>query len=212
MIHSKIELLFKEGTHLPLIEKFYTIQGEGYNVGKAAFFIRIGGCDIGCKWCDSKYSWKYGINSLVKTEELATEIIKSGYKNVVVTGGEPLMYNLDIFTKLLKKNNIKTYLETSGTHNLSGVWDWISLSPKPHQPPKDIFFEIANELKVIIYDIPSDLEWAEINSKKVKDKTYLYLQPEWSRKEINTPKIADYIMKNTKWTLSVQLHKYIGLP
>ncbi len=212
MKNSDIDILFKKGTHLPLIEKFYTLQGEGFHVGKAAFFIRIGGCDIGCKWCDSKYSWRFGIDALVESEALAKEIIEAGYKDVVVTGGEPMMYNLDIFTEILKSNGIRTYLETSGTHPLSGKWDWVCLSPKPHQPPRSEFFAIANELKVIIYDIPSDFEWAELNSKKIIPGTHLYLQPEWSRRKINTPKVAEYIMKNPKWKLSVQLHKYIGLP
>ena len=151
-------------------------------------------------------------DSLVKAETLAGQILEQGYTDVVVTGGEPMMYNLDIFTEILKSNGVRTYLETSGTHPLSGKWDWVCLSPKPQQPPLSEFFAIANELKVIIYDIPSDFEWAELNAKKTIPGTHLYLQPEWSRRKINTPQVADYIMKHPKWKLSVQLHKYIGLP
>jgi len=209
---TDLNKLFAEGTHLPLIEKFYTLQGEGFHTGKAAFFIRIGGCDIGCRWCDSKYSWTFGRDTLVETEALANEIIESGHKDVVVTGGEPMMYNLDLFTGLLREAGIKTYLETSGTHPLTGKWDWICLSPKPHQPPLPEYFASAQELKVIIYDLDQDLEWAETNAKKVLKSTYLYLQPEWSRRKENTPKIIEYIKKHPEWKLSVQLHKYLGIP
>ena len=212
MNKDELNKLFEAGTHLPLIEKFYTLQGEGYHTGKAAFFIRIGGCDIGCRWCDSKYSWTFGRDTLIETEQLANEIIAAGHKDVVVTGGEPMMYNLDLFTDLLKKAGIKTYLETSGTHPLTGKWDWICLSPKPHQPPLSEYFASAQELKVIIYDPEQDLEWAEENANKVLDGTHLYLQPEWSRRKQNTPVIIEYIKKNPKWKLSVQLHKYIGIP
>ena len=203
--------LFSKGTYLPLIEEFYSLQGEGLHTGKAAYFIRIGGCDIGCRWCDSKYSWQYGRDSLIKTEDLVKKIANKGYKDVVVTGGEPMMYNLELFTSLLKKADITTYLETSGTHPITGIWDWICLSPKPQQPPLQKYFDIANELKVIIYDVPSDFEWAEQNAKKI-NTPHLFLQPEWSRRKENTPIIIDYIKKHPKWNLSVQLHKYIGIP
>ncbi len=203
--------LFSKGTYLPLIEEFYSLQGEGLHTGKAAYFIRIGGCDIGCRWCDSKYSWQYGRDSLIKTEDLVKKIANKGYKDVVVTGGEPMMYNLELFTSLLKKADITTYLETSGTHPITGIWDWICLSPKPQQPPLQEYFDIANELKVIIYDVPSDFEWAEQNAKKI-NTPHLFLQPEWSRRKENTPIIIDYIKKHPKWNLSVQLHKYIGIP
>ena len=212
MNKDELNKLFEAGTHLPLIEKFYTLQGEGFHTGKAAFFIRIGGCDIGCRWCDSKYSWTFGRDTLIETEQLADEIISAGHKDVVVTGGEPMMYNLDLFTNLLKKAGIKTYLETSGTYPLTGKWDWICLSPKPQQPPLSEYFASAQELKVIIYDPHQDLEWAEENAKKILDGTHLYLQPEWSRRKQNTPIIIEYIKKNPKWKLSVQLHKYIGIP
>jgi 7-carboxy-7-deazaguanine synthase len=212
MDKKELNKLFRAGTHLPLIEKFYTLQGEGYHTGKAAFFIRIGGCDIGCQWCDTKYSWTYGIDSLVESEKLAREIIENGYSDVVVTGGEPTLYNLDIFTSILKNNGVKTYLETSGTNPLTGKWDWICLSPKTNQPPLPEFFASAQELKVIIYNLQEDLQWAEENAKKVLDGTYLYLQPEWSRRKENTPQIIEYIKKNPKWKLSVQLHKYLGIP
>ena len=203
--------IFENGRKLPLIEDFYTLQGEGFHTGKAAYFIRIGGCDIGCYWCDTKYSWRADLNKLVSIEEIAAKAIQYPANSIVVTGGEPLMYNLDPLCNLLKKNNTKTFLETSGSHPLTGTWDWICLSPKPNNPPLPEILPLANELKIIIYE-EKDFLWAEKYAKLVSPKCHLFLQPEWSRRKINTPKIVEYIKNNPKWRLSLQTHKYIGIP
>ena len=203
--------IFENGRKLPLIEDFYTLQGEGYHTGKAAYFIRIGGCDIGCYWCDTKYSWRPDLNKLVSVEEIAAKAIKYPAKSIVITGGEPLMYNLDPLCAILKKNNIKTFLETSGSYQLTGKWDWICLSPKPNNPPLPEILPLANELKVIIYE-EKDFLWAEKYAKLVSPECHLFLQPEWSRHKINTPIIIEYIKNNPKWQLSIQTHKYLKIP
>jgi 7-carboxy-7-deazaguanine synthase len=200
-----------EGLRLPLVEEFFTLQGEGYHTGKAAYFIRLGGCDVGCNWCDSRFSWNPRLHPLVESETIIDHAVKSGTDSVVVTGGEPLKWNLDYLCRGLKNVNIKTYIETSGTFALSGKWDWICLSPKINMPPVDELFDVADELKVIIQD-ESDLVWAEICSKKVRSNCLLYLQPEWSRSEIIVPRIIEYIKRNPVWRLSLQVHKYIHIP
>ncbi len=208
---DEIKALYHDGKKLPLIEDFYTLQGEGFHMGRAAYFIRIGGCDIGCYWCDSKYSWRPDRDQLVDIETLVEKASSYPAKAIVVTGGEPLNYNLDPLCNLMKNNGITTYLETTGAYELSGQWDWICLSPKPNQPPKEEIIPLADELKVIIYE-DSDFEFAEHYANKVKPGTHLFLQPEWSRHKENTPKIVEYIKENPKWRISIQAHKFMKIP
>jgi 7-carboxy-7-deazaguanine synthase len=196
---------------LPLVEEFFSLQGEGYHTGKAAYFIRIGGCDVGCSWCDSRFSWNQNLHPLVKTDTIIEHAVNSGTDSVVVTGGEPLMWNLDYLCSEFKKKNINTFIETSGAYNLSGKWDWICLSPKKNMPPVPEICKIADELKVIIQD-KSDYEWAEKYSEMVSSRCILYLQPEWSRFEIIISEIVEYIKKNPKWRMSLQSHKYMHIP
>jgi len=203
--------IFENGRKLPLIQEFYTIQGEGYHTGKAAYFIRIGGCDIGCSWCDTKVSWNADLHTLANTDDIIEKAFLSEAKSIVVTGGEPLSYDLNYLSKKAKEKNLETFIETSGAYKLSGKWDWICLSPKKQKPPITSMYKNADELKVIIFE-DDDFLWAEECSKKVSEKCKLYLQPEWSTREINTPKIIEYIKKNPKWNLSVQLHKYLYIP
>jgi len=196
---------------LPLVEEFLTIQGEGYHSGKAAYFIRLGGCDVGCSWCDSKYSWNPDIHPPVSTEIIVSKAIASGIRSVVITGGEPLMWNLDILCEKLHSEGFTIYLETSGTCSLSGKYDWVCLSPKKNMPPLGDYFSLADELKVII-ESADDFAWAEENSKMVRKSCKLFLQPEWSKREQVMPLIVDYVLKNPKWIVSLQIHKYMHIP
>ncbi|TAE36629.1 MAG: 7-carboxy-7-deazaguanine synthase QueE [Sphingobacteriales bacterium] len=200
-----------DGTLLPLMEDFYTIQGEGFNTGKAAYFIRLGGCDVGCHWCDVKESWDATLHPLTATDTIVNNANKYPGKAVVVTGGEPLIYNLDYLTQALKKNNIKTFIETSGAYPLSGNWDWICLSPKKFKAPRPDILPHANELKVIVFN-KSDFAWAEEHAKMVGENCKLYLQPEWSKSNEITPLIIDYVMNNPQWEISLQTHKYLNIP
>lgn len=201
----------KEKSLLPLVEEFFTLQGEGYHTGKAAYFIRLGGCDVGCSWCDSRFSWNPKLHPMVSADEIIKNAIKSGTDSVVVTGGEPLMWNLDYLCSGLKRNKIKTFIETSGAYKLSGKWDWICLSPKQNMPPVDEICSIADELKVIIQD-SDDFDWAEKYRKMVNVDCRLFLQPEWGRFEKITPEIVSYIKKNPSWRISLQSHKYMHIP
>jgi 7-carboxy-7-deazaguanine synthase len=203
--------IVKDGFQLPLVEEFYSIQGEGYHTGKAAYFIRIGGCDVGCSWCDSRFTWDPDLHPLIETREIVSNAVGSGADSVVVTGGEPLMWNLDFLTSELKRNRICTYLETSGAYPLSGKWDWICLSPKRNMPPENEICRKADELKVIIEE-SRDLKWAEKYRNMVSDHCRLFLQPEWSRFESVIPEIVDYVRKNYKWRISLQVHKYMHIP
>jgi organic radical activating enzyme len=196
---------------LPLVEEFYTLQGEGHQAGRAAYFIRIGGCDIGCSWCDSRFAWNPRIHPLVDTDIIVSHAVDSGTDSVVVTGGEPLMWNLDYLCDGLKNKNIKTFIETSGAYPLSGTWDWICLSPKKNMPPLEDICLHANELKVIIQN-EEDFEWAEKYRFKVLPDCKLYLQPEWSRFEQITPVIVEFVKKNPVWRISLQIHKYMHIP
>lgn len=197
---------------IPLLEHFYSIQGEGYNTGKAAYFIRTGGCDLACHWCDSKEAWSPETHNYIDINKIIKIIKKLKVDTVVVTGGEPLIYNFGEFCKKMKSNNIITMLETSGSYDISGEWDWICLSPKKQKAPKKQFYNIANELKVIIQN-ETDLEWAEICASKVSSDCKLFLQPEWSKlKEYSSKLTIDYIKNNTKWKMSVQLHKFLNIP
>ena len=196
---------------LPVMEHFYTLQGEGMHQGKAAYFIRLAGCDVGCVWCDVKESWDAGKHPLLSIESLVKEVKATPAKIVVLTGGEPLMHNLNLLTIELQNAGLKTNIETSGSHPLTGKWDWICLSPKKFKAPLPEIPPHANELKVVIFN-KSDFEWAEEFAGKVSPACKLYLQPEWDKANQVTPLIVDYIKANPKWQLSLQIHKYINVP
>ena len=201
----------KQGIQLPVMEEFYTIQGEGANTGQAAYFIRIGGCDVGCHWCDVKESWDPELHPVKDIDEVVKNASQFPAKAVVITGGEPTQYNLKYITAELRKRGIKIFLETSGAYPLAGNFDWICLSPKKNAPPLDPMFSKANELKVIIYN-KDDLKWAETNAAKLNTDVKLYLQPEWSKRNEMMPLIVEYVQKNPKWMISLQSHKYMGIP
>ncbi len=203
--------IFENGNKLPLVEEFYTIQGEGYHTGKAAYFIRVGGCDIGCSWCDTKFSWSPDFHKLQSIDEIISNALKTKTNAFVVTGGEPTTYDLSILCEKLIKHNIASHIETSGVYKLTGKWDWICLSPKKHNPPKEEIYNKANELKVIINN-ESDFEWAEESAKKVNNDCKLYLQPEWSKYEDIIPMVVEYIKNNPKWNISLQAHKFMHIP
>jgi 7-carboxy-7-deazaguanine synthase len=208
---NKFNHILRKGRMLPLMEEFYTLQGEGAHTGQAAYFIRIGGCDVGCYWCDSKLSWNAKDFPPVPTDDIVERAAQHPAKAVVVTGGEPFLYPLEYLTKELHKRGIKTFVETSGAYILSGDWDWICLSPKRQSPPKAEALNKANELKVIIQD-EGYFEWAEDNAKLVSPDCELYLQPEWSVSNKIMPMIVDYAMKYPKWKISLQSHKYMKIP
>lgn len=207
---KEVQDLIDKGEMLPLMEEFYTIQGEGAHTGTAAYFIRIGGCDVGCHWCDVKESWNAKLHPPTKSD-LIIENVKKHAETVVITGGEPLMWNLDYITTHLQKNNINTHIETSGAYSYSGQWDWFCLSPKKTKLPIPEVYDKANELKMIIHNM-SDFEFAENEASKVGKNCKLYLQPEWSKREKMIPIIVDYVMKNPKWKISLQTHKYLEIP
>ena len=196
---------------LPVMEHFFTIQGEGYHQGKAAYFIRLGGCDVGCVWCDVKESWDSESHPKLEIKDIV-EIVKQYPKGlVVITGGEPLMHNLDVLTSAIKEEGYQTNIETSGSHPLTGDWDWICLSPKKFKAPLPEIFSVAHELKIIVFN-KSDFEWAEKHAALVNKNCKLYLQPEWSKAAEITPLIVEYIKNNPQWALSLQIHKYINVP
>lgn len=205
------ETLLNIATTLPVMEAFYTLQGEGFHQGKAAYFIRLAGCDVGCVWCDVKESWEKDLYPLQSVEEIVTEAKKYPGKLIVITGGEPTLYNLDKLTKTLQSEGFETNIETSGSSPLTGVWDWICLSPKKFKAPLPGILLKANELKIIVFN-KSDFDWAEKYAAEVAPSCKLYLQPEWNKSEIVTPWIIDYIKENPKWQLSLQIHKYINVP
>ncbi len=203
--------IFEGGSKIPLVEEFYTLQGEGYHTGTAAYFIRVGGCDVGCSWCDTKFSWNPDLHPVVAVEDIVNRAMNYPAGAVVVTGGEPLMTNMEPLTALLKKNGIQTFLETSGAYPLSGQWDWICLSPKKNMPPVGDIHNKASELKVIVAE-ESDIEWAIEHSALVSDSCRLYLQPEWSKREEILPVIIAFAMENPSWGISLQAHKYMHIP
>ncbi|MBL7857656.1 MAG: radical SAM protein [Cyclobacteriaceae bacterium] len=193
------------------MEDFYTIQGEGFYQGHAAYFIRLGGCDVGCVWCDVKESWDAAAHPMVGVAEMARRAKASGTELVVVTGGEPVMYNLTELTKALKNEGLRTNIETSGVYPLTGEWDWVCLSPKKFKAPHPSIFEQADELKVVAFH-KSDLDWAVTQAENVKSTCALYLQPEWSKEKEMLPLIIDFIKKNPRWKVSLQIHKYMNIP
>ena len=199
------------GTKLPLVEDFYTIQGEGFHTGKPAYFIRLGGCDVGCAWCDAKYTWNPRMYPPTPIEEIVERAVACAAQSIVITGGEPLMYPLDALTQMLKEKGLAIFLETSGSHPFSGTFDWVCLSPKQKAKPLDEAYIRANELKVIIGS-ESDLEWAEECAKRVGESCMLYLQPEWSVAEEIMPVLVEYAKQNPRWNISIQSHKYMRIP
>jgi 7-carboxy-7-deazaguanine synthase len=196
---------------LPVMEHFYTLQGEGLHQGKAAYFIRLAGCDVGCVWCDVKASWDRSKHPDVPIDELLAAIRQTPAEIVVITGGEPLMHELDPLTSLLKQAGYKTHLETSGAHPVSGRWDWICLSPKKFRAPLPEIFSQTDELKVVIFH-PSDFTWAEQYAEKMRKGTALYLQPEWDRSADMMPLIVDYVKAHPSWRATLQIHKYLNVP
>ncbi len=201
----------EKGLALPLMEDFYTLQGEGFQTGKASYFLRIGGCDVGCSWCDVKESWNASLWPLTESDEIVRRVLDCPAKSVVITGGEPLMYNLDYLCAELKKNGFQIFLETSGSHPLTGKWDWICLSPKKFSPPLPEIYTKADEYKVIIQS-EGDFEWAEKNTGRLRTDCVLFLQPEWSVRDIIMEPVIEYVKANPKWRISLQSHKYMRIP
>jgi len=198
-------------TMLPVMEHFYTIQGEGVHTGRAAYFIRLGGCDVGCVWCDVKESWDGGKHPLWQVEDLVKTVKETPAQLVVITGGEPLMHNLDALTSQLHQAGLRVHIETSGSSPLSGELDWITLSPKKFKEPLPEVLPKAHELKIVVFN-KSDFAWAEKWAAMVSENCKLFLQVEWSKAAQLTPLIVDYIKENPKWQLSLQTHKYINVP
>jgi 7-carboxy-7-deazaguanine synthase len=202
--------LVNKGLLLPLMEEFYTIQGEGFHKGTAAYFIRVGGCDVGCHWCDVKESWNADLHPPTKTETIVANAKKYS-DTIVVTGGEPLTWDMTVLTALLKAEGMQVHIETSGAYELSGLWDWVCLSPKKLKLPTQSVYDKANELKVIVYN-QDDFRFAEEQAARVNKDCILYLQPEWSKRDKVVPEIVEYVMKNPKWKISLQTHKYLNIP
>ncbi len=196
---------------LPVMEAFYTLQGEGAHQGRAAYFIRLGGCDVGCVWCDVKESWDASKHPVIAVEEIVAKASAYPGRLAVITGGEPLLHNLDLLTEALHKQGFETNMETSGSSPISGHWDWICLSPKKFKAPLSEVIEKANELKVVIFN-KHDFKWAETYAAQVPSDCLLYLQPEWDKASEMTPLILEYIKENPQWRLSLQVHKYLNIP
>jgi len=196
---------------IPLMEKFYTLQGEGMHSGRPAVFIRLAGCDVGCVWCDVKESWDENAHPLEDIDDLVAYVLSTGCDFVVITGGEPTLYDLTVLTNSLATNNIEIAIETSGTNELIGHFDWVTFSPKKFKKPLEEYYNNSNELKVIVFH-KSDLQWAVSHQQKIKNKCELYLQPEWSKMDQLMPEILDFIKLNPHWKLSLQTHKFIDIP
>lgn len=196
---------------LPVMEHFYTLQGEGCHTGKAAYFVRLAGCDVGCHWCDVKESWTVSEPQYWEIENIANTAAASGTKIAVITGGEPAMYNLQPLTDALHQKKLRTHIETSGAYLLTGDWDWVCLSPKKFLPPKPENYSQVNELKMIVFN-DSDFDWAEKHAALCPPNTTLFLQAEWGKKDKMYPKIIEYIQQHPQWQMSVQVHKYLNIP
>lgn len=209
-INPDLELL-RGGELLPLVEDFYTVQGEGFHTGKPAYFIRLGGCDVGCRWCDAKYTWNPKVFPPTEVGTVVERAASCSAQAIVITGGEPLLYPLGILTRELHARGLEIFLETSGTQPLSGEFDWVCLSPKRQLPPLDEAFRRADELKVII-QTEEDLQWAVECSRRVGRKCLLYLQPEWSVYEQIIPTIVEFVKANPEWNISIQTHKFMHIP
>ena len=198
-------------TSFPVMEHFYTLQGEGFHAGRPAYFVRLGGCDVGCVWCDVKESWDASLHNSMSIQEIISEIKKSKTEFVVITGGEPAMYDLTDFVDQLHANNFEVAIETSGCYPLKGTIDWYCFSPKKFKKPVEEAYQKANELKIVIYHI-SDLQWAVGHSLKVNHSCKLYLQPEWSKSDTLLPQIIEFVKSNPSWRLSLQTHKFLNIP
>lgn len=203
--------LLDGGRKLPLVEDFYTIQGEGFQSGKPAYFIRLGGCDVGCRWCDAKYTWNPRLYPPVGIERIVERATSCPALAIVITGGEPLLYPLGPLTGILRERGLEIFLETSGSHPFSGCFDWVCLSPKRQQPPLEEAYGRADELKVIV-EREEDFAWAEENARRVRRSCRLYLQPEWSVAEQMMPRIVEYVKEHPAWSISIQSHKYMRIP
>lgn len=210
MLQQELHTEIENGVMLPLMEEFYTIQGEGFHTGTAAYFIRLGGCDVGCHWCDVKESWDATLHPSTHINAIAENAARNA-KTIVVTGGEPLMWNMSPLTQRLKENKLRVHIETSGAYELSGEWDWICLSPKKTKLPTESVYAHAHELKMVIYN-KHDFIFAEEQAQRVNKNAILFLQPEWSKRDEMTPLIVDYVMKNPQWRVSLQTHKYLNIP
>ena len=208
---KQTKLAVDSGEMLPLMEAFYTIQGEGYYSGTAAYFLRIGGCDVGCHWCDVKDSWDANKHPMIEVSDVLEELYGKSIDTVVITGGEPLMWNLDYLCNKLKDLGLAIHLETSGAYPMSGSFDWICISPKKNQDSLLDILKIADELKIIVHN-KNDLKWAKNKQNSVSKSCKLYLQPEWKMKNKVMPYITDFIMENIQWEVSLQTHKYMNLP
>lgn len=206
-----VEAAEKVHTVLPVMEDFYTIQGEGHYQGQAAYFVRLGGCDVGCVWCDVKDSWNADAHPVISISEITDRVLASGTPVAVITGGEPLMYDMTQLTASLQHAGIRTHLETSGVYKVTGSWDWICFSPKKFKAPHPSIFPAADELKVIVYN-QSDFDWAEKHAQLVGDNCELFLQPEWSREKEMVPLIIEYVKVHPRWKISLQIHKYMNIP
>jgi 7-carboxy-7-deazaguanine synthase len=206
-----MKLTAPKSATLPVMEHFYTIQGEGFHQGKAAYFVRLGGCDVGCTWCDVKESWLAEKHPKWTIEEIVKVVENSAAKICVITGGEPLMHDLTALTQALHIKGIRTHIETSGAYPLSGEWDWICVSPKRFKPPLEECLKAANELKVIVFH-RNDFRFAEEHAQKTSTGCMLFLQPEWSREKEMLPLIIDYVKQNQQWRISLQVHKYMNIP
>ena len=209
--HVIAKELLSNGLMLPLMEEFYSIQGEGFHTGKAAYFLRIGGCDVGCAFCDEKESWQADKHPLTTVEDMLRHIAETPANTVLVTGGEPCLYNLDFLCKRLHEKGYHTHIETSGSEKLSGTWDWICFSPKKGTTVQPEFYRQAHEMKVIVED-KEDLAWAELQASRLHPHCERFLQPEWSSRDDSMPLIIDYILRNPEWKISIQTHKYMHIP
>ena len=209
MLNKDTQIALQKGELLPLMEAFYTLQGEGFYKGTAAYFIRLGGCDVGCHWCDVKERWQAEAHPLVPVDTIVAEALAHS-KTMIITGGEPLMWNLDLLTEKLRAAGARTHIETSGAHPLSGTFDWICLSPKKIKRPVGDVLQKANELKMVIYN-NNDFLFAEEMAAQVSPDCLLYLQPEWSKRDKVIPKIVDYVMAHPQWKASLQMHKYLEI-
>ena len=209
MLDKNTQVALQKGEILPLMEAFYSLQGEGFYKGTAAYFIRLGGCDVGCHWCDVKESWAAEAHPLVPVDTIVTDALAHS-KTMIITGGEPLMWNLDLLTEKLRAAGARTHIETSGAHPLSGTFDWICLSPKKIKRPMGDVLQKANELKMVIYN-NNDFLFAEEMAAQVSPDCLLYLQPEWSKRNKVIPKIVDYVMAHPQWKASLQMHKYLDI-
>ena len=209
MLDKNTQVALQKGEILPLMEAFYSLQGEGFYKGTAAYFIRLGGCDVGCHWCDVKESWAAEAHPLVPVDTIVTDALAHS-KTMIITGGEPLMWNLELLTEKLRAAGARTHIETSGAHPLSGTFDWICLSPKKIKRPVGDVLQKANELKMVIYN-NNDFLFAEEMAAQVSSDCLLYLQPEWSKRNKVIPKIVDYVMAHPQWKASLQMHKYLDI-